>query len=180
MKKQVYVVEGKNDASKLKQVFENINVVSVGGSAIDEDAIKYLKSIENHYEIIICTDPDFPGIQIRNKLETIFPKANHIFIERRIAFSSNKRKIGLEHLNSNQIKELFKNIYIKNENINRYKMSDLYKFNLIGKVNSQKLRNDVAKKLNFGKVNGKTFLRRLNESKYSLEQLIKEGILNES
>lgn len=173
MKRQIYVVEGKNDVAKLKQVFSDINAVSINGSEIDLEVIKYLETLKDTHEIILVLDPDYMGLQIRKSLEQHFPKAKHIFVERKSAFSKNRKKIGLEHLSVDAIKLLFKNIYTKNEYLNNIKLSDLYELKLIGYENSKNLRKQITDYFNLGYCNGKTLLKRLNESNIKIADIKK-------
>ena len=138
--KQIFVVEGKNDVSRLKQVFPNINVVSVGGSSISLDVVTYLKSLEDTHEIILCLDPDFPGLKIRDELEQSFKKVSHIFLDRSKSFSKNRKKIGLEHLSNEEIITVFNNIYRKSETTGTLTLSNMYEFGLVGEDHSKELR----------------------------------------
>ena len=174
MKKQMFVVEGKNDVSRLEQVFPNIEVVSVNGSAVDNDIVEYLKSIKEDYEIILCMDPDYPGLKIRNELEEQIEDVSHIFIERNKAFSKNRKKIGLEHLTNEDIELLLNNIYKSNDsNTGEVTLSLLLDLNLVGSKESKALRKKVAEILKIGHVNGKMLLKRLNQINMSKENLIK-------
>lgn len=175
--KQIFVVEGKNDVSRLKQVFPSINVVSVGGSSISVDIITYLKSLEDTHEIILCLDPDYPGLKIRSELEQSFKKVSHIFLERSKSFSKNRKKIGLEHLSNEEIINVFNNIYRKTENIGSLKTSDLCELGLVGEEHSKELRAYLSKAMNLGHANAKTLLKRLNERSITYEEIYE--ILNQ-
>lgn len=182
MKDQIFVVEGRNDVTRLKQVFPSINVVSVNGSAINEDVVSMLVEKALTHEVVICTDPDYPGLRIRSFLERKIPNASHIFIERNIARSKNGKKLGLEHLSNEEIKETFNQVLriSDKENTKEVSLSFLYDLNIVGD-NSKDLRNKVAKSLNLGHVNGKTLLKRINSFNISEEKIlevvkvIKEG-----
>lgn len=161
--KQIFVVEGKNDVSRLKQVFPNINAVSVGGSSINVETITYLKSLEKTHEIILCLDPDYPGLKIRSELEQTFQVVSHIFLDRKKSFSKNGKKIGLEHLSNQEIIKVFSNVYRKTDVLGNLTLSDLYSLGLVGEYSSKELRDYLSKELNLGYANAKTMLRRLNE-----------------
>ncbi|VEU79721.1 ribonuclease M5 [Haploplasma axanthum] len=174
MKKQIYVVEGKNDVTRLKQVFPFINVVSVGGSAIDDKIIDMLIEKKDTYDIILCMDPDYPGEKIRKTISSKLGIVSHVFLEREISYSKNKKKIGLEHLSDDDIKEVFKNIIQETKNNDSdITMSFLYEVGLLGKKNSKLLRDDISKKLNIGHVNGKTLYNRLINFSISKEDIVK-------
>lgn len=170
--KQIFVVEGKNDVSRLKQVFPNINVVSVGGSSINEDVVIYLKSLEKTHEIILCLDPDYPGLRIRSELEQKFNKVSHIFLERSKSFSKNRKKIGLEHLSNEEIINVFNNIYRVKETTGSLVLADMYDFGLVGEDHSKELREYLSKKMNLGHANAKTMLKRLNERNIQYKEIL--------
>lgn len=174
MKPQIFVVEGRNDVTRLKHVFPDLNVVSVNGSAINEDIINLLKNKVNTHEIVLCMDPDYPGEKIRKTISMELKNVSHIFIDKNIAYSKNKKKIGLEHLNNDEIKKLLKNIVVEKQVSfdNSITLDFLYNNELIGHINSNKKRNELAKKLNIGYVNGKTLLKRLKQFNISQEEVL--------
>ena len=67
MSKYVIVVEGTSDINKLKNLID-ADFVSVNGSAISEEILQYLEELSKQREIIVLTDPDYPGEQIRKKI----------------------------------------------------------------------------------------------------------------
>lgn len=162
MKKQIFVVEGKNDVNKLKSIYSNINVVSVGGSFIDKNIISYLKELKDNYEIIVITDPDFPGKKIRDYIDSEISGCKHIFLEPKTSRSKNKKKIGLEHVDSNIIKEKLNNIITFNNEFNELSNEDLINNKLIGFNNSKELRLKLTTYLKIDNCNGKRLLKRLN------------------
>ena len=66
------VVEGKSDIDFLSS-FLDADFYKVNGSAINEKDIKYLKEVIKKRDIIVLTDPDYPGLQIRNKINKEIP-----------------------------------------------------------------------------------------------------------
>lgn len=170
---QVFVVEGKNDESKLKRLFPNINVVSVNGSETNKDIISYLKTINKTHEIILCMDPDYPGKQIRNKLEKELTNVSHIFFDRKSAISKNKKKVGLEHIDDKLILKQFKNKIKFNNQNNKLEMNHLFDLKLIGHKNSQTLRDNLTRYFKIDNCNGKRLLNRLNSMNITFDELEK-------
>lgn len=162
MKPQVFVVEGKNDIAKLKRLYPNINVVGVNGSETNQDTIDYLKTINNTHEIILCMDPDYPGKQIRTKLENELNNVSHIFFNRKTAKSKNKKKIGLEHIDDEILKAEINNIIKFSEGVNNLEINDLFDLKLIGHKNSKEKRLKLTNYLKIDNCNGKRLLNRLN------------------
>lgn len=171
---QIYVVEGRNDVTRLKQLFPKINIVSVNGSAINQDIVEMLKDKVSDYEIILCMDPDYAGEKIRKYLEKELKNVTHIFIDRKDAHNKNHTKIGFEHVSD----EVLLDAFSKHMKANVYKTSDitisfLHQEGLIAGSNSRKLRNLLANELNIGHVNGKTLFKRLNSFGITKEDVIK-------
>ena len=77
---EVLVVEGKMDKQLLEQYIEG-DIITTNGSAISEDTISLLKELSKNRRIIVFTDPDFPGKQIRNKIDSEIDCV-HCFIEK--------------------------------------------------------------------------------------------------
>lgn len=161
MKDKLYVVEGRNDATRLRQVFPNIKVLSVGGSAINSDILNLLNEVKDKYEIVIVTDPDYPGKKIRTTIEKAVGNVLHIYVTQDVARNKNNTKLGIEHMSEADLKEAFKyqvNSIIKDSDLT---MNLLFELNLVGSYESIKLRKELSEKLNIGHVNGKALLERL-------------------
>lgn len=175
MKKQMFVVEGKNDVNKLRSIYKDINVVSVGGSQVDEKVVNYLNKIKETYEIIIITDPDYPGKQIRDYLEEKLVDVKHVFLEPKYSKSSNKKKIGLEHVSSEIIKRKLNDLITFKPNDNLLTNNDLINNKLIGFPNSKELRYKLTTYIKIDNCNGKRLLKRLNSlniDKYKLKEIV--------
>lgn len=171
MKDQIFVVEGKNDVNKLKSIFKDINVISVGGSEVNKDVVNYLKQLKSTHEIIIITDPDYPGKKIRDYLESEIKDVKHIFLERHYSKSKNKKKIGLEHVSKEIIKEKLEEIISFNQNEDLLTNEDLINNKLIGFENSKNLRYKLTTFLKIDNCNGKRLLKRLNSLNINKEKL---------
>ena len=70
------VVEGKEDASYLSNYIAS-EIVVVNGYALDSSLISYLKD----KEVIIMTDPDEAGQQIRNRLNGMLNKVHNVEVD---------------------------------------------------------------------------------------------------
>jgi ribonuclease M5 len=162
MRAQVFVVEGRNDASKLKQIFPHIQVIITNGSAINLDAIQMLEQLDHSHDIILFLDPDHAGERIRRILGNKFKNVFHVFIEQDVSYSKNKKKIGVEHASEDDIKKALSKMQLQQE----FQKSDitfafLHEVKLTGYPNSREKRDMLSKKLNIGHVNGKTLYHRL-------------------
>ena len=176
---KIYVVEGIHDEQLLKRVDPNIIVITTNGLAYDDELIKKLIKLEENNEIILILDPDFPGTKIRDAISSKLKKPKHIFIPKHLAISKEKQKVGLEHVDINELKKLLNyEITIKkgnNTNITTYIMQEL---GLTGRKNSQLLRNKVTDYYHLPKSNGKRLLNYLNGLGIAKEEI--EEVLDAS
>jgi len=94
--KETIVVEGKHDAARIKSLVD-AEVLVTNGTHVSNAFIDLLQRIQEHQGIIIFTDPDTPGKQIRNKLMHFLPNAKHAVITQK------QQKVGVEHAEDNEI-----------------------------------------------------------------------------
>lgn len=162
MRPKVFVVEGKNDFSRLKQLYPDMFIIITNGSEILSDSIEALIKLDETHDIILFLDPDYAGKRIRNILSKKLTNVYHAFIEQDKAISKNHKKIGVEHAKKEDIEEALKHIkMVKQETDNDIEMHFLYDVGLIGQKQSKQLRDQLAKTLHIGHVNGKTLYHRL-------------------
>jgi len=83
MRPHVFVVEGRNDASRLKQIYPDVQVIITNGSAISLDAIQMLDHLDETHDLILFLDPDHAGERIRRILGNRLKNVYHVFIEQK-------------------------------------------------------------------------------------------------
>lgn len=172
MYKEIIVVEGKNDASKLKSIFPEIECFITNGSAVLEH-IEELVELSKTRELILFLDPDYPGERIRN-LITQRIDCKQAFIKKSNAISKNNKKVGVEHASKEDIIEALENaltVDTNSANKNLITLNDLYDLDLIGHVNSKQYRQILNDKLHIGYCNSKQLVKRLNMFNISLEHI---------
>ena len=167
----VIVVEGIHDEMKIKSVYPDANVVITNGSEISQITLDLIKKLSETNEIIIFTDPDSPGEDIRKRITEVVPNAKQAFLRKKDAISKNKKKVGIEHATKEIIMDSLENVYTFTESNNNVTMADLFNLGLNGSANSQMLRDKISEYLNIGKPNAKTFLKRINLIQISFEEL---------
>lgn len=159
----IIVVEGLHDEIKIKSVYPNAKCIITNGSCVSDETIKLVKEMSKTHNIIVFTDPDSPGERIRSIITNAVPQAKHAFIRKKDAISSNKRKVGVEHATKEDIIKSLEDVYSNNVEVKEYiTLNELYSLGLMGQDNSSILRDKISDKLNIGKPNVKTFLKRLN------------------
>ena len=114
--KEAVIVEGRYDKLKLSNVLDTL-IIETNGFGIfkDKEKMKFIRRLADDRGIIILTDSDHSGFQIRNYLASSIDKSKikHIYIpdvygkERRKKEPSKEGKIGVEGINSELLLSLF-------------------------------------------------------------------------
>ena len=162
----VIIVEGKHDVSKLSNFYESVYVIT-NGYEIPNNEIIFIKALKPGTQIIVLTDNDNAGKEIRDKVNEIRNDLINIEITAR---TSSKKK-GIAECDNKDIQKVLDK-YVSNK-INKEGI-DLYKLGLIGNKNSKELREYIRNKFNLGNVNTNNLINRLNLLGIKKEDLIKE------
>jgi len=180
MIKEVIVVEGKDDITAVKAAVD-AEVIATGGFGYKKEFIKTLKNIAEKRGIIILTDPDYAGEQIRKDLSKHIKNCKHAFLPQGKALK--KGDIGVENATKEDIIEAIQKarpINIDKKEV--FTKEDLIKHGLAGGPNSSERREKLAYILGIGYCNAKQLLNRLNnfgitkeEFYEALERIEKDG-----
>lgn len=158
---EVIVVEGKNDT---KQVLKAVDAITIEtrGSALDDDILELIARADAKRGVIVLTDPDFPGEQIRKRISQEIPTAQHAFIEVDEGLPGRKGSVGVEHAHPAAILKALEGKYTPgkkdSDTISRQELRDL---GLIDSPGSRQKREELGKILRIGYVNGKQLQKRL-------------------
>lgn len=165
----IIVVEGKSDVAFLS-TFIDAEFVTTNGSEISQKTIEYLKKSAENRDIFVLTDPDSPGKRIRDILDQNIPNLKHCFIPKENAIKKNK--VGVAESTKEEVLKALSNAVQTNSKIKgNITSSDLVMLGLLGNQDSAKKRFMVAEKFHLGFGNAKTFLKRVNYSGITLEEL---------
>lgn len=174
--KQAIIVEGKYDKIKLSNIIEGL-IIETGGFQIfsDPQKLAYICALAREAGIVIMTDSDAAGFQIRAKLSSCIPREQiyHAYIpdvygkERRKANGSKEGKLGVEGMEKEIILESLRQagVMVEGEHPSaaQLKHADLYELGLIGQANSSALRHEVLLRLKLPeRVGTKALLQALN------------------
>ncbi len=174
---ELIVVEGKSDIDFLSS-FLDADFYQVHGSAISNEDIDFLSKAEKTRGIIILTDPDFPGLQIRHKIKEKIPSAKEAFVRKEVSIKHHK--VGVAESTKEEVISSLENVisFSKKESKNAIRNSDLIELGLNGGENSSVLRKKLCEKLHLGFSNSKNLLLKLNSIEISKEELknIVEGL----
>ena len=82
--KEAIVVEGRDDTAVLKQVTDAL-IIETHGFGITKTTWELLEKAYKEKGLIILTDPDFSGEEIRKKIVKTFPESKHAYMPRKKA-----------------------------------------------------------------------------------------------
>lgn len=158
--KELIVVEGKRDAEAVRRAFPDADVMITHGWGLTASQVKALQTANRRRGVIVLTDPDHAGEQIRRRLTALLPNCRHAFIPRSLATS--KGKVGVEAAASPAIKQALKMARSSSRAGTTFDMQDLIRGGLTGTPKAASRRERLGQLLAIGYGNSKTFLWRLN------------------
>ena len=174
---EAVVVEGRDDEAAVLRAVDAAGL-STHGWGMSEEA---LANIENAYArqgIVILTDPDHAGEEIRRRLSERFPKAKQAYLSRPDA---EKRKdgrvadIGVENADPEAIRDALLAAKAQVREAapqDAVTPADLISLGLAGSPQSNALRQAVGRELGIGSCNAKAFCRRLSAFGITREELL--------
>ena len=163
--KEVIVVEGRDDTNAINRAVRAITI-ETHGFGISEGTWKKLDRAYEEKGLIIFTDPDHAGNEIRKKLLEKYPHAKEAFLSRTKA--EKNKDIGIENAAPEDIcQALIKaKASIRSpesmEATEKFTMRDLEITGLTGIPESAERREKLGDILGIGYTNGKSLLRKLN------------------
>ncbi len=174
---KIVIVEGRDDESAVKAAAD-VQVIVTGGFSIDRETWKLIGKAYDGPGIIIFTDPDFAGENIRKRIAERFPDCSHAHLTRKDAMKNGD--IGIENASSDNIIDALKKSVQLSEVVNEAKQNlftvdDLLFFGLAGTSKASERRYLMGKSLGIGNCNSKTFLARLNGYGISREEFYRNG-----
>lgn len=158
--REIIVVEGRDDTAAINRAVDAITIETHGYGISEKTFQKISKAYETK-GIIIFTDPDFAGKNIRKRLKNKFPKAKEAFLSQEKATKSGN--IGIENAKPDSIVEALKKAKCTEKGICcEITKEDMVKYHLIGNKEAKKRRELLGDKLGIGYSNGKNLLKKLN------------------
>ncbi len=159
--KEIIVVEGRDDETAVKRAVE-AEIIITHGFGIKAKTFDLIKKAQQKCGVIILTDPDHAGEQIRKRIDERIKGCKHAFVSRKDATLADD--IGIENASPESIRvSLEKAHATSSELVETFTKSDLLQNDLIISSNASLRRNILGDILGIGYGNAKTFLRRLNK-----------------
>ena len=169
MIKEVIVVEGKDDEAAVKAAVE-AEVLITHGYGISRKTWERIDEAYRRCGIIIFTDPDHAGENIRRKLSERFPEAKHAFISREAG--TKDEDIGVENASPEAIRRALEKVRTEQESReDLFTMVDMVALGLSSGEGAAGRRDKIGQILGIGYGNTRTFLKRLNHYGVTEEEL---------
>lgn len=170
--KEVIVVEGRDDMSAVKAAVD-AEIIQTNGFAIRKKGnIEKLRVAYENKGIIVLTDPDFVGEELRKYILKFFPKAKQAYISRKEG--SKDGDIGVENATPEAIIKALENakceVLQNTEFI--FTTDTLMEYKLSGFTESKELREKLGEELRIGYSNAKQFLSKLNRYGITMEEFL--------
>lgn len=177
------VVEGRDDVAAVSEACEAL-IIPTHGFGITAETWKLIEKAYKEKGLIILTDPDFSGEEIRRKLSARFPDSIQAYIAKADALLGDD--IGVENAKPEIIAEAIETALKLDANAKqaderetsvKWQMSDLVEYGLSGYEGSAELRERLCAKLGIGNGNSKALIKKFehwNIGREELEQAIKE------
>ncbi len=152
------IVEGKYDKIKLDSILD-ATVIATDGFGIykSEEKQALLRALASKEKVIVLTDPDGAGLQIRAFLSSVLPKEKliHLYVpekqgkERRKTAPSAQGLLGVEGIDADVIRELFAPFTVDADeaSLRPVTKADLFADGLSGGAGSVGRRRELCLKL---------------------------------
>ena len=162
---ETIVVEGRDDEAAVLRAVDAA-VISTHGWGMPGGNVERIRAACERTGIIILTDPDFAGENIRKRLSELFPEAKHAYLARPDASKMRGGRvadIGVENAAPEAIREalLAARAQVQSAPETAVTQADLIALGLAGGPGSTQRRQALGKELGIGSCNAKAFARRL-------------------
>ncbi len=181
--KEAVIVEGRYDKARLSSLIDGV-IIETNGFRIfkDKEKLKLIQRLAKECGIIVLTDSDAAGFQIRAKLQGAVPpdRIKHAYIpdvfgkEKRKDAASKEGKIGVEGIDAEILREaLIKAGAEQAENKEELTKADFYELGLSGKADSAEKRKKLLKGLDLPERMPVNSLIKVINSVYDKEEFLK-------
>lgn len=166
--KEVIVVEGKTDTAIIKRLFD-ADTIETHGLAINEKTLDLIEQANLKRGVIVLTDPDYPGMRIRNIIMERIPHIKQAFVDKKDAIG--EKKLGIAEAREEAIIEALKNVVTFTKDVETMSWQEFISLDIIGDKNR---RLKVYDLFHLGYGNAKTLFKRLNMAQITKEDVLKK------
>lgn len=181
---QAIIVEGRDDVTAVSEAVDAL-IIPTHGFGITAETWGVIAKAYEEKGLIILTDPDHAGEEIRRKLTEKFPDSIQAYVARREATTAGD--IGIENAEPKAIAEALQKALERSgkgpksadkeagrSDIVFADMSDLRDLGLAGTEGSAEFRAEVARALGIGYGNAGAFIKKLKGFGIGLDELKEE------
>lgn len=173
--RQAIIVEGRDDVSAVSEAVEAL-IIPTHGFGITKETWGVIQKAYEEKGIIVFTDPDFSGEEIRKKITAKYDDAIQAYIPRDEATAG--EDIGVENATPKAIQAALEKALDNTKNIeqdanefDKVEMRDLIRLGLQGTPESKELRIELCKKMGIGYGNAKTLCKKLANWRIGIKKL---------
>ena len=172
--KETIVVEGRDDTTAVRRAVDCLTL-ETHGYGIRPEVWELMETANRTTGIIVFTDPDHAGNQIRKRITDRFPDAKQAFLDRKLAEKDGD--IGIENASPESIRDALKKARCMQREEDgqnpreEITMADMVAWGLCGRPESAAIRDKLGAHLGIGHANGKSFCRRLNAFGFEAEEI---------
>lgn len=156
----IVVVEGVNDRAAVKRALD-VDVITTGGFDFGPHVEAQLARGQRTRGLVVLTDPDHAGEQIRRRVESLVGPCAHA----RIARDACRRRgrLGVEYAPPDVIRQALSEVRPASADVGDvFTVADLFAHGLTGHPHSRGRREALGARLSVGYANAKQLLARLN------------------
>jgi ribonuclease M5 len=158
--KEIIVVEGKSDVSAVRRAVDAEFIIT-SGFGITRETFARIEAAQEKKGVVIFTDPDHAGEQIRRRINARVPGCKNAFLTRDEAHK--RGNIGIENAAPEHIRAALDKAHCQSETpTRRFTAMDLANHRLSGFPRAAGRRKALGKHLGIGYANAKQLLHRLN------------------
>lgn len=166
--KEVIVVEGKTDTAIIQKLFD-ADTIETHGLALTEETLDFIEEMNKTKGVILLTDPDYPGMKIRNMIMKRIPHVKQAFVDKKDAIG--KRKLGIAEAREEAIIQALENVVSFSKESQSITWEEFISLDIIGNKEKRLLIYDL---FHLGYGNAKTLFKRLNMAGITKEDILEQ------
>lgn len=167
--KEAIVVEGRDDIAVVERTVDTL-IIATHGFGIRRKTWELIERAYKEKGIIILTDPDYSGEEIRRKLTDKFPNAKQAYLPKHLAMKGDD--IGIENATPEDVVAALEKVQtVKEQDGTEVSKADMVRLGYSGIDDATARRELLAEKLGIGMGNTKGMLRMINGYGISLEEV---------
>ena len=172
---QAVVVEGRDDVDAVSKAIDAL-IIPTHGFGITKETWEIIEKADKEKGLIVLTDPDFSGEEIRRKISEKYPNSIQAYISQEDAMSGDD--IGVENATVEVIVSAIKKAVENSKRIegpaqkpDKISMKEMMTLGLAGTEQATEFRKKLCAKLGIGYSNAKTLANKLEHWGIGIKEL---------